>query len=86
MPAFRYKATNSTKKIFTGVVEADSLDDARRRIESRGLKALEVQPAVLKKPRRLVEEAPRRRIWPWVLVGVLALVSAGVVAYLRLTH
>jgi len=64
MPAFRYKATNSTKKIFTGVVEADSLDDARRRIESRGLKALEVQPAVLKKPRRLVEEAPRRRIWP----------------------
>ena len=84
MPAFRYKATNRTKKIFTGVVEAESLDDARRRIESRGLKPLEVQPAVLKKPRRLMEAVPRRQVWPWVVAGLVGLVSAAVVAYLRM--
>lgn len=83
MPAFRYKATNSTKKIFTGVVEAENLDDARRRIESRGLQALEVQPAVLKKPHRLVDAPRRRQIWPWVMAGVIGLISAAVVAYLR---
>ena len=83
MPAFRYKATNSTKKIFTGVVEAENLDDAQRRIESRGLQSLEVQPAVLKKPHRLVDAPRRRQIWPWVIAGVIGLISAVVVAYLR---
>jgi len=83
MSAFRYKATNSTGKILTGVVEADTPADAERRIASRGLKPLEVQAAVLPKPRRLVTEAPKRRVWPWVTLGVVALVAAAFYAYLR---
>ena len=78
MPAFRYKATNSTKKPFSGVVEADDLVDARRRIESRGLTPISLQPAVLTKPRRFVTEAPPRRSWPWLALGILLLAAAAV--------
>lgn len=80
MPAFRYKATNGSRKVFNGVVEADTLADAHRRLESRGLKPLQVQPAVLRKPRRLVSEAPPRRVWPWVLLALA--VVGGAAAYL----
>ena len=75
MPVFRYKATNSTKKRFSGVVDADDLADARRRLESRGLTLISVQAAVLPMPRHVVAERAPRRWWPWLVLGLVLLAA-----------
>lgn len=75
MANFRYKASNSTGKIMNGVIEADSPQDAQRRLSGRGLKPITVQVAVLPKPRRFavaVERASgggRWVIWAVLLLG-----------------
>lgn len=79
MPNFRYKATNSTGKMMNGVIEADSADDAQRRLSGRGLKPVQVQAAVLPKPRRFRFATPQgsnRGVWV-VVILLLLLGGAG---------
>jgi type II secretory pathway component PulF len=77
MPNFRYKASNSAGKMMNGVIEADSPADAQRRLSGRGLRPVQVQLAVLPKPRRFAlapAEGPRWGLW---LASILALLAAG---------
>lgn len=84
MPHFRYKASTSAGKVHNGVVEADTLADARRRIESRGLNPIEVQPAVLPKPRPAAPAARPRGKGGLVALLLLLLVAAAFAAWWHL--
>ena len=77
MPGFRYRATGSDGKPLRGVIDADSLDDAQRRLSNRGWSNVQVVEAVLPKPREHREfvEPPSRRVTPIVLLLLLLLIA-----------
>lgn len=79
MPNFRYKATNNTGKMMNGVIEADSSADAHRRLSGRGLRPVQVQTAVLPKPKKfnIATEAPSHRGLWITLVLLVLLTGAG---------
>jgi len=77
MPNFRYKATNSTGKMMNGVIEADTAEDAQRRLSGRGLRPVHVQPAILPKPRTF-SYAPAEKSYRalWIVLAVLVIIGA----------
>lgn len=83
MPAFRYKAKDANGKMVTGIVTADHARDAHYRIEGRGHQVIEINAAVLRKPRSQVDFVPRRSYamvakhaaLPLVLLFLLALAA-----------
>lgn len=77
MPTFRYKAITAEGKPANGVVDAEDLARAKDRLVSRGLKQVNVMPAVLPgKKRTYVAAAPHRRGPMVALVLLVFLVAA----------
>jgi len=71
MPTFRYKAVTAEGKPANGVVDAEDLARAKDRLESRGLRQVNVMLAVLPgKKRTFVAAAPTRRT-PLVILFLL---------------
>jgi len=81
MPNFRYKATNSTGKMMNGIIEAESADEAQRRLSERGLRPVRVQPAILPKPRTF-SFAPAEKSSRGVWVALVVLLVTGAAAAL----
>ncbi len=82
MPTFRYGAHDASGKPLQGVIEADSLEDARGRLERRGWKPDRVQPAVLPKPRAVAPHAQRpSRVLPVIIVLVVLVAAASALAW-----
>jgi type II secretory pathway component PulF len=77
MPTFRYKAITAEGKPANGVVDAEDLARAKDRLQNRGLRNVNVMPAVLPgKKRSYVYEAPKGRTPMLILVLLAFLIVA----------
>lgn len=80
MPTFRYKALTAEGKPANGVVDAEDLARAKDRLQNRGLRQINVMPAVLPgKKRTFVAAAPSRRT-PMVILFLLVLLLGALAA------
>jgi len=76
MPTFRYKAITAEGKPANGVVDAEDLARAKDRLVSRGLKQVNVMPAVLPGKKRTYVAAPVRRRGPLAALVLLVFLAA----------
>lgn len=77
MPTFRYKAVTAEGKPANGVVEAEDIARAKDRLQCRGLRNVQVMPAVLLgKKRSYVSMAPTSNKGLLIIVLLLVLVGA----------
>lgn len=77
MPTFRYKAVTAEGKPANGVVEAEDIARAKDRLQCRGLRNVQVLPAVLPgKKRSYVSEAPATSTGLLIMALLLVLVGA----------